>query len=90
MLGLKLTVVPEGIPEADRLTALLNPLLRVLVIVATPWLPGATLRPEGEAERVKVGAPLVKVVALDNAAVWAQVPGRVGRPHAILVGRIRS
>jgi hypothetical protein len=31
-LGLKLTVVPEGTPEADRLMALLKPLLTVVVI----------------------------------------------------------
>ena len=64
VLGLKLTVVPEGIPVAERLIALLNPLLRVLVMVETPWLPGATLTPEGEAERVKLGAPFAKVVPL--------------------------
>ena len=31
--GLKLTVVPEGMPEADRLMALLKPPLMVVVIV---------------------------------------------------------
>jgi hypothetical protein len=36
VLGLKLTVVPVGRPEAARVTALLKPLLRVLVIVETP------------------------------------------------------
>jgi len=35
-LGLKLTVVPEGIPDADRLIALLNPPLMVVVIVEAP------------------------------------------------------
>ena len=35
-LGLKLTVVPEGIPEADRAIALLNPPLIVVVIVDVP------------------------------------------------------
>src|SRR5271166_3640671 len=34
--GLKLTVVPEGIPEADRLIALLKPPLMVVVIVDVP------------------------------------------------------
>ena len=34
--GLKLTVVPEGTPEADRLIALLNPPLIVVVIVEVP------------------------------------------------------
>src|SRR5271157_6015022 len=35
-LGLKLTVVPEGIPEADRAIALLNPSLIVVLIVEVP------------------------------------------------------
>ena len=34
--GLKLTVVPDGIPEADRLIALLKPPLIVVVIVDVP------------------------------------------------------
>jgi hypothetical protein len=37
--GLKLTVVPEGTPEADRLTALLKPPLTVVVIFDVPWYP---------------------------------------------------
>ena len=34
--GLNVTVVPLGIPEADRLTELLNPLLTVTVMVEVP------------------------------------------------------
>ena len=34
--GLKLTVVPVGIPEADRLIALLKPPLMAVVIVEVP------------------------------------------------------
>ena len=34
--GLKLTVVPVGTPEADRLIALLNPPLMVVVMVEAP------------------------------------------------------
>ena len=34
--GLKLTVVPEGAPEADRLIALLKPPLTVVVMVELP------------------------------------------------------
>jgi hypothetical protein len=33
VLGLKTTVVPAGVPDAERAIELLNPLLRVLVIV---------------------------------------------------------
>jgi hypothetical protein len=36
LLGLKLTVVPVGIPEADRVIALLNPPLMVVVTVDVP------------------------------------------------------
>jgi len=36
VLGLKLTVVPLGAPEADRLIALLKPPLMVVVIVDVP------------------------------------------------------
>ena len=35
-LGLKLTVAPEGIPEAERLIALLKPPLMVAVMVEFP------------------------------------------------------
>ena len=35
-LGLKLTVVPDGTPDADRLMALLKPPLMVVVIVDVP------------------------------------------------------
>jgi len=51
-LGLKLTVVPEGIPEADNVMALLKPLLTAVVIVEVPWLPCTTLSEAGEAEIV--------------------------------------
>ncbi len=35
-LGLKLTVVPEGIPDAERLMALLKPFEIVVVMVEFP------------------------------------------------------
>lgn len=53
--GLKLTVVPLGTPEADKVILPLNPLLMVVVIVDVPWLPCAMLRVDGEAVIVKVG-----------------------------------
>jgi hypothetical protein len=55
VLGLKLTVVPEGIPEADKLMALLKPPLIVVVIVDVPRLPWAMLSEAGEAEMLKFG-----------------------------------
>ena len=53
--GLKVTVVPEGIPEADRLTELLKPLMMLVVIVDVPWFPWATLTAAGLAAIVKLG-----------------------------------
>jgi hypothetical protein len=38
-LGLKLTVVPAGIPAAESVIAPLKPPLIVLVMVEVPWLP---------------------------------------------------
>jgi len=35
-LGLKLTVVPDGMPEADSVMALLKPPLTVVVLVELP------------------------------------------------------
>ena len=48
-LGLKLTVVPDGTPEADRVIALLKPPLIVEVIVELPWFPCATVSDAGDA-----------------------------------------
>ena len=53
--GLKLTVVPEGTPEADRLTALLNPPLMVEVMVELPWFPCGTVTEAGDADNEKSG-----------------------------------
>ena len=53
--GLNVTVVPLGIPEADRLTELLNPLLTVTVMVEVPWASCRTVRELGDAEMVNVG-----------------------------------
>ena len=36
VVGLKVTVVPEGTPEADRLIALLKPPLMAVVMVDVP------------------------------------------------------
>lgn len=56
VLGLKLTVVPVGAPEAERLIELLKLPLTAAVIVDVPWLPCATVNEPGEAERVKLPA----------------------------------
>ena len=52
-LGLKLTVVPEGTPEAVRSTGLFRPPPRKReVIVDVAELPCAMVRDEGEADNV--------------------------------------
>jgi hypothetical protein len=66
LAGLKLIVVPDGAPEAERIIALLKPLLIVVVSVEVPCLPCITLREAGEAEIEKFAAPVtVRVTVAD-------------------------
>ena len=53
--GLKLTVVPDGTPDDDKLTALLKPPPMVVVIVDVPCLPCCTVSEAGEADSAKFG-----------------------------------
>ena len=53
--GLKLTVTPLGCPEADNVTALLNPPETVVEMVEVPELPCTTLTEVGKAEILKLG-----------------------------------
>jgi hypothetical protein len=53
--GLKVTVTPDGWPEADKATAELKPPVAVLVTVELPELLCATEREAGEAETLKLG-----------------------------------
>ena len=71
-LGLKLTVVPVGAPLADRLMALLKPPLTVVVMVELPWAPCATLSDAGDAEIVKLAAPVTVSVTL--VVCWIPPP----------------
>ena len=48
-------VTPEGRPEADKFTLLVNPPEGVTVIVLFPLLPWVTVRLAGEADSVKLG-----------------------------------
>ena len=50
--GLNDAVTPFGRPEADRLTAPLNPFEGVTAMLLVPWLPCAMLRALGETESV--------------------------------------
>ena len=52
--GLKPMVVPVGTPEAERLIALLKPLVTVVVIVELPCVPCIRLTDAGEAEMENV------------------------------------
>src|SRR5271157_3782022 len=70
--GLKLTVVPEGMPEADRLMALLKPPLTVVVMVDVPGLPWTTLSEAGEAESAKLGG--ATTVSVTVAVCWIPPP----------------
>src|SRR5271166_5513756 len=64
VLGLKLTVVPDGAPEADRAIALLNPPLIVVVIVEVPWFPCWMLSEAGEADTEKLGCCCAEVMRI--------------------------
>jgi hypothetical protein len=61
VLGLKLTVVLVGTPEADNPTALLNPPPIVVVIVDVPCVPCIKLNKAGLAAMVKLGCDAVTV-----------------------------
>src|SRR5271157_3056768 len=74
VLGSKLTVVPAGIPEADRLIALLKPPLIVVVSVDVPWFPCATLSEAGEAEIVKLGCAPAVTVSVTVVVCWTPPP----------------
>jgi len=56
--GLKLTVVPDGIPEADKLTAAAKPLPVMVKMLEVPCSPWAIVRAEGMVRIVKPGCPL--------------------------------
>jgi hypothetical protein len=55
--GLKLTVAPDGAPDAERETAELNPPETVVEIVLVPDPPWMTETAAGEADIVKSGVP---------------------------------
>ena len=62
--GLNATVVPAGIPEAERLMELLKPPLIVVVMVEVPRIPCITLRDVGEAETEKAAVPVTVSVTV--------------------------
>ena len=95
--GLKLTVVPEGAPEAVKVTARLKPPKMVLVMVDVPWLPCAIVRDAGDAVIVKPGCGAVtvnvKIVVFCSppplpVTVIGYVPGAVPEPTAMLITEV--
>jgi hypothetical protein len=52
LLGLNAAVIPPGRPEAEMLTLLLKPFSGLTVMTLVPFVPWATLRLLGEAERL--------------------------------------
>jgi hypothetical protein len=73
LAGLKLTVTPDGAPEADKETAELNPPEGVAVIVDVPDLPQVTLSEVGEALRLKL-PPLAAAVTVRDTVVVCVTP----------------
>src|SRR5271157_210181 len=79
VLGLKLTVMPAGRPEADRLMSPLKPLVASIVMVETPCVPCTMLSRVGAAESAKFGCPCAVIVRV-NVAVCLIPP-----PEALMV-----
>src|SRR5215472_5414361 len=68
---LKEAVTPLGMPEAARLTLLLNPFKRVMLIVLRPLLPRRMLKLLGEAESEKLGGA---VTVREIVVVFVRLP----------------
>src|SRR5262249_19697994 len=63
--GLNVAVTPPGKPVALNATLLVNPPLRVMVIVLAPLAPRLTVRLDGEADNVKLGVGGALIVKLN-------------------------
>ena len=72
--GLKLTMVPVGMPEADKLTEPLKPLPRMTKILEIPCWPWATVRVAGTAVIVKLPFPAGVMVRVTVAVCWIPPP----------------
>jgi hypothetical protein len=64
--GLNAAVTPLGNPLALKATLLVNPPLRVILIVLTPLAPGLTVRLDGFAARLKSGALTVRLKVVER------------------------
>jgi hypothetical protein len=76
-VGLKLTVTPDGWPDADKLIAESKPPETAVVIVEEPLLPCFTETEVGEADMVNDGLPPVPV------PVRAVISPAWGLPHPV-------
>ena len=74
LVGLNVTVTPEGTPDADKETAELNPPEGVTVIVLVPVPPQATLTEVGEALRLKSPLPPAAVTVSETVVVRFRPP----------------
>ena len=63
-VGLNAAVTPLGRPDADRLTALLNPFTGVTVTVLVPLFPCMNVKLFGDADRLKPGTGAAFIVRL--------------------------
>jgi len=74
LVGLKVTVTPDGTPDADKEIAELNPPEGVAVIVDVPELVQATLTDVGEALRLKFPLLPAAVTVRDTVVVSVVAP----------------
>src|SRR5262249_31202081 len=70
-LGLNDAVVPLRMPDAENVTLPLKPFIADIVRVVLPLLPRVMLRVLGEAERLKLGAP---VTVRETVAALLRLP----------------
>src|SRR6202034_74308 len=70
LAGLKDAVTPLGRPDAARLTLPLKPLWGPTVSVLTTLFPWTTLRLLGDAERLKFGTVITRLIV----ALWVKLP----------------
>lgn len=71
--GLKLTVTPEGTPEAVRVTGELKPPATVVVIWTEPGSFLAIMIDVADAERVKLGG-MGAVTVSETVVLWVRAP----------------
>ena len=84
-LGEKLTVTPDGWPDADKVIAELKPLRTAVVIVDAPVLPWATDTVDGEADMVNVGDVDAPTSAVIRPAPF-MLPQPVARSNPVTAG----